>query len=271
MSDGLLRIGPFSRASSLSVKALRFYHERGLLVPSLVDPVTGYRAYAVAQLLDAAVLARLRDLDVPLDRIADVLRARDPEVTERVLADHARRMRDRLAETTRIVAELQRGIDHPSGHTPVHVRQVPHRHALGIDARMAPESFAELLGMTFARLEDVAAALDITSPAPLGALYRAELADEQEEVTCVLVLPDDNVPSPPTGTRIVEVPAAAVAVVTHLGSYDTIGDTYRHLGAWVAEHEATAELDVREWYLVSPPADVAELRTEIHWPVVSAM
>lgn len=59
MTDGL-RIGPFSRASSLSIKALRAYHETGLFVPAVVDPTTGYRMYSTAQLLDAVVLRRLR-------------------------------------------------------------------------------------------------------------------------------------------------------------------------------------------------------------------
>jgi DNA-binding transcriptional MerR regulator len=43
VSDGLLPIGLFSRASLLSVKALRAYHEAGILVPARVDPATGYR------------------------------------------------------------------------------------------------------------------------------------------------------------------------------------------------------------------------------------
>jgi hypothetical protein len=51
--NALLRIGDFSRASSLSVKALRAYHEAGLLVPADVDPRSGYRSYSVAQLTDA--------------------------------------------------------------------------------------------------------------------------------------------------------------------------------------------------------------------------
>ena len=75
MSDPFLRIGPFSRASSLSVKALRAYHEQGLLVPALVDPDTGYRVYGAEQLFDAAVLRRLRDLDVPLRQVHEVLSA----------------------------------------------------------------------------------------------------------------------------------------------------------------------------------------------------
>jgi DNA-binding transcriptional MerR regulator len=53
----LLRIGPFSRASSLSIKALRAYHEAGLLVPADVDPHTGCRSYSLAQLTDAPIIA----------------------------------------------------------------------------------------------------------------------------------------------------------------------------------------------------------------------
>ena len=63
--EPLLSIGMFARACLLSVKALRNYHEAGILVPARVDPSTGYRSYHVGQLTDAAVLRRLRDLDLP--------------------------------------------------------------------------------------------------------------------------------------------------------------------------------------------------------------
>ena len=43
-------IGDFSRASYLSVKTLRHYHEIGLLEPSEVDPDNGYRHYSEDQI-----------------------------------------------------------------------------------------------------------------------------------------------------------------------------------------------------------------------------
>jgi effector-binding domain-containing protein len=66
-----------------------------------------------------------------------------------------------------------------------------------------------------------------------------------------------------------EVPTARVAVLVHTGSYDTIGDTYRSLGAWVARHAEHAGERVREWYVVGPTDtdDPDELRTEISWPI----
>src|SRR3954452_11363794 len=101
MANGTLPIGMFSRASSISIKALRAYHEAGILVPAHVDPSSGYRIYTVDQLADAAIIARLRALDVPLAQVREILRARDPELTRRVLAAHHERMRERLADTQR--------------------------------------------------------------------------------------------------------------------------------------------------------------------------
>lgn len=57
--DPLMPIGMFARASLVSIKALRSYHEQGLLVPAETDPTTGYRSYRVSQLVDATVIKRL--------------------------------------------------------------------------------------------------------------------------------------------------------------------------------------------------------------------
>ncbi|MEW2167918.1 MerR family transcriptional regulator [Streptomyces sp. NPDC007084] len=69
---GLLTIGAFAKASRLSPKALRLYDELGLLTPARVDPVTGYRLYAPAQLDQARLVAWLRRLGMPLARIQRV-------------------------------------------------------------------------------------------------------------------------------------------------------------------------------------------------------
>ncbi|MEW1753219.1 MerR family transcriptional regulator [Streptomyces angustmyceticus] len=71
--DGeLLTIGAFARACRLSPKALRLYDELGLLIPERVDPRSGYRHYAPAQLERARLVAWLRRLGMPLARIREV-------------------------------------------------------------------------------------------------------------------------------------------------------------------------------------------------------
>ena len=70
-----MSIGDFSRATHLTVKTLRHYHEVGLLTPVAVDPQTGYRRYGTEQLATAQVVRRLRDLGLP-DFSPDVLQSK---------------------------------------------------------------------------------------------------------------------------------------------------------------------------------------------------
>ena len=46
----LLPIGRFGKQAQLTPRQLRYYHALGLLVPAAVDPGSGYRYYAEAQL-----------------------------------------------------------------------------------------------------------------------------------------------------------------------------------------------------------------------------
>ena len=68
----LVTIGEFSRLSHLTAKALRHYHDVGLLTPAQVDP-TGYRRYGVAQVQQAQLVRRLRLLEMPVPDIKAVL------------------------------------------------------------------------------------------------------------------------------------------------------------------------------------------------------
>jgi DNA-binding transcriptional MerR regulator len=259
---GLLLIGPFSRASYLSVKTLRAYHEAGLLVPAVVDPRTGYRSYSIAQLTDAAVIRRLRALDVPLEAIGQILDARDPETTRKVLREHAIVLEERLAATQRAVDALYSALDVPTSHTPVHVRHEPARSTLILSGRVRDaEPFlrraAEVLA-DFVRLSGAVA------NGGFGALFPTEIEDDGVE-DVVAFLPVDSPPrlveeALTAGVRVGELPATDVAVVMHHGSLESMVDTYRHLGAWVAINAEPADLPVREYYL-------DDVNTEICWPV----
>jgi len=82
-------IGEFARRSRLSLKALRLYDERGVLVPSRVDPASGYRYYDTAQLDQARLVVMLRELQLPLAAIKELL-ACDPADAATRIARHWR-------------------------------------------------------------------------------------------------------------------------------------------------------------------------------------
>jgi DNA-binding transcriptional MerR regulator len=260
----------FSRASALSVKTLRAYHEGGILVPARVDPATGYRSYTTDQLADAAIVTRLRALDLPLEKVRRIIQARDPELTSKILAEHEIAMQERLAVTARIVAELQSGSTSVT-HTPVHVRDEPAVDTVRIVEDVPIDDFGSWIADSFGRLERFLLDLDVPLAGPAGALYHPEIAEDSFE-TVEVFLPIARPIEIPSGRRDItlgEVPAARVAVLVHTGGYDSIGETYRALGAWVARHAVITGERVREWYVVGPDAadDPAAYRTEISWPV----
>jgi DNA-binding transcriptional MerR regulator len=94
-----LAIGDFSRMTHLSVKALRHYHDLGLLEPAEIDPASGYRFYEPSQVPIAQVIRRFRDLGMPPEEIKEVLEAPDVSARTQQMVAHLQRMESQLLET----------------------------------------------------------------------------------------------------------------------------------------------------------------------------
>jgi DNA-binding transcriptional MerR regulator len=267
----LLTIGTFSDASHLSVRALRRYHESGLLVPALVDPRTGYRAYSVAQLADAEVVRRLREMDVPLADVARVLAERDRGTTEAVLRLHRARMEARLAETERIVADLQTMLDEPGTlhRVPVHTRQQEREPVLAVRRRMAMDDVPAFFGDAYPRLMALAARRGTAVSGPAGGRFGDGEGLDREDTMCeAFVTVTDEVAG--DGDIVADhLPATELAVALHVGAYTHMTDTYRAIGVWVAEHDRRVTGPLQELYLLGPGTGVepATFRTEVGWPV----
>ncbi|HUS22077.1 MAG TPA: MerR family transcriptional regulator, partial [Aeromicrobium sp.] len=68
-----MSIGEFARRVALSVSALRFYDECGLLRPAAVEASTGYRFYDESQIGVAELVRDLRQLRLPVARVRELL------------------------------------------------------------------------------------------------------------------------------------------------------------------------------------------------------
>ncbi|MEE4541301.1 MerR family transcriptional regulator [Streptomyces sp. V4-01] len=115
MESEMRGIGEMARCSGLSVSALRFYDGAGVLVPSWVDPVNGYRWYAPGQLDEARLLARLRAAGMPLADIRLVLAgwsSADTELVRRLLRTHLRRLERDLSDARTELSTVRALLDH---------------------------------------------------------------------------------------------------------------------------------------------------------------
>jgi DNA-binding transcriptional MerR regulator len=101
-----LTVGELARAAGMTAKALRHYDQLGLFRPDGVDEGNGYRWYGADRLPQARLIARLRGVGLPLEAVAECIGSGgDPDVVDRVLEQHRRRLESRL---TRVRGDLHR-------------------------------------------------------------------------------------------------------------------------------------------------------------------
>lgn len=98
-SSRLLSIGEFAAATQLSQKALRIYDEQRLLPPARIDGLTGYRYYSSDQVPLGRLVRTLREMNVSLNDIANVVSAKSG--AETVLSQLAQEIEQRYAREKR--------------------------------------------------------------------------------------------------------------------------------------------------------------------------
>jgi DNA-binding transcriptional MerR regulator len=267
----LLTIGDFSRMTHLSVKALRHYHDVGLLEPVEVDRSSGYRFYEVGQVPVAQVIRRFRALGMPVDDVKAVLNAPDVTIRNQVIVAHLERMEEQLAQTQATVASLRAVLEAPSVQAPVEYRSVAPVTTLAIRETVTAAELESWWTDAFITLRKALEEAGLSRAGPDGLLYPNEMFELEEGEMVAFV----SVTGPAVGSGRVEVfelPAVELAIMVHPGSYDELDRTYGALGTYVAERAIGVDGPIRELYVVSAldVEDPEDLRTELGWPVFRA-
>ena len=266
--SGSLTIGDFSRATFLSVKTLRHYHRVGLLEPSVVDPVNGYRRYTNDQIPTAQVIRRFRDLDMPLADIASVLRAPNQTSRSKLISAHLTRLEQSLADTQSAVVSLRDLLEHASPPASVEHRRIPAIPAAAITETVEVGDLAAWYEGAVGEIRATLLAQGITSSGPPGGIYANELFSEERGEATVFFPADGEIR---TVGRVgpFMAPPTELAVITHTGSHADVDRSYGALATYVSEHTLAVEGPVREYYLVGrhDTSDERAWRTEIGWPI----
>jgi len=263
----LVSIGDFSRMTHLSIKALRFYHDQGLLEPARIDPATGYRFYEPAQVPVAQVIRRFRDLDMPLDQVRAVLQAPDLETRTKEIISHLTAMEARLAEMQMSVASLRALLEGPPARPVVEFRSIPAVQVAAISETVTAEQAWAWGTGAFEEIYGRIAGAGLSPAGPGGALFPAGFFElEQAELTAFV--PVDEAPPADGRVQPLTIPGAEAAVMLHSGPLGDIDQAYGALGTVVAERAIGVHGPIREYYLVPfTEPDLSRHRTEICWPV----
>lgn len=269
----LMPIGRFSSLSRISVRMLRHYDTHGVLVPAQVDPVSGYRRHAAAQLADAAAIRRLRDIGFGVSAIGALLAIRGTAAFDAALAAQ----RIELAAAEEASARL-RLIDHLLSEKELTMTDtvteetVPARTIVYLRDTV-PNYAAE--GQLWERFMPALAEQDVT-PGMLGGCieHDDEFRESDVDESVFVEVPADTTARDPLS--VLDVPARRAVVAAVRGPYaEAISRAHELIGAYMTEHgltpTRTADDITTHHYNVylDDPRDVPEdrLRTKVYVPV----
>ncbi|MFF4491232.1 MerR family transcriptional regulator [Streptomyces sp. NPDC001544] len=182
VDDELLTIGAFAARARLSAKALRLYDRLGLLSPAHVDEASGYRYYRAEQTERARLVALLRQLDMPLARIAEVVEADRAEAAG-LLAVYWAGVEARVAGQ-RTLAEYLRGrlsgrSSEMYGRFVVETVDVPEQVVITEKRHTLADELPAWIGASLGRLEEAARECGGVVAAPF-VVYHSEVSMESD-------------------------------------------------------------------------------------------
>ncbi|GAB3929194.1 hypothetical protein GCM10011575_26260 [Microlunatus endophyticus] len=235
---------------------------------------------------EAQVILRLRGFGMPLEEVRQVLQAPDAATRNAAMISHLERMESRLAETQSAVRSLRRLLEADETPLVVEHRRIPETWAIGVISRSSHRLNGPLLPTARRLVGDALAETGLRRTGPDGSLYDADFftdggyAELGEVVTSkVAVFIPVELPAGgrsvdlPTDQAVNErviltrVPAADLAVTTHLGSCSELDRSYAKLGSYVTQRAIGVAGPIREYHLDPVDAPDPGLRTEVGWPV----
>jgi DNA-binding transcriptional MerR regulator/effector-binding domain-containing protein len=245
-------IGEFSQVTGLSVKTLRFYHERGLLIPTSVDETTGYRFYDAAKIEKARVIMRLRAMEFSIEDIATVLGECEDEADILNYLERQKSMlQQRIQEDRDIVRSLSEIIA-----TEKAAQQLLEGGNFAVEEKvLGPLLLAGLrmkgkyseCGTGFSRLAKAVGRYICGKPLCLyyDGEYREDDADFEP---CFPIRKETTAP----GITLHNLPAGRCLSLIHRGPYDQLGRSYAKILRHASDQKLSLTLPTREVYLKGP-------------------
>jgi effector-binding domain-containing protein len=271
----MFKIGDFSKLSRISVKALRYYDEIGLLKPVKVDQFTSYRYYSADQLPRLNYIVALKNMGLSLEEVAtlinndltpsqmrDIFILKKGELQQRVSEEQRR-----LEEVEKLLKQIEKEGKMPDYHV--------------VMKKIAPMKIASVRG-TVPTYRDISILFDKMHPifknhassiaGPPFAIYH-DMEYREKDVDIEVAVPITEDLSFPKPIKVRDLPGEEqVASLVHQGPYESINEAYQALMAWCEANGYDLAGPDREVYLTTPEQtpDPSGYVTELQQPVKKA-
>ena len=265
-SGTLYKIGMFAAMNHVTVKALRFYEEQGLLMPALIHPETGYRYYILSQMAVLHQINALKLAGFTLEEIAHINSSADEGA---VLLKKKSELLAKIADLTRQIAVVDGYLSKKKNglFAPVLIKTIPETTVAFMRIRL--ESYDCL----FHRMPEMGALMEKAGcgcALPEYCFTRYPEPGYKDSDILVEICESVVEAKKETGElRFKTLPEIQAACVFHKGSYRTFSESYETVLRYIEENGYEIAGEIRESYIdgVWNKDDESQWLSEIQVPV----
>lgn len=243
-------IGEFSRIVKITTKALRHYHEIGLLVPAKRDELNNYRFYGAEQIEAAILIVELKELGFSLDEIKKIIQKIDKEKNILEFLKTQKEKISREIMNAKVKIEKIEKI----------LKEKKETNMINIDLDVCEKDIPDMLiasirhqgrykeiGPLFGKLGR-ACGPKICGPA--FALYYDE-GYKEEDASFEAALPIKAAINK-EGIEVRKLKGGRALTIIHKGSYEDIGITYKKILDYMKQKQILPPIPSREVYIKGP-------------------
>ncbi len=252
VGEVMLSIGEFSRVTELSIKALRLYHEKGILIPNKIDVGSKYRYYQRGAVEKGLVIKKLKDMGFSLDEIRAIVRECSDD---RQLVAHVEAKLEEIGRKLRqletLKGTLSGFLDNTEGESmdfsiQIERESIPVLPVCGIRF----EGRYSEVGPRFAALFKGCGRYSLGKPFSL--YYDGEYKEEGADIEACLAVKRVVSLEDVEGAEYRELKGGEAVTLVHRGPYHELGRSYMRLYEYCREYGLKVLFPTREQYLKGP-------------------
>lgn len=102
----LFSIGEVSKIKEITIKALRYYHQKGILIPSHIDKTTAYRYYSIDQFVHIDIIRACRELGTSIKELQEIFKTCDTDKLLEFLNYKKQKAEENIEKMKKIIVNI---------------------------------------------------------------------------------------------------------------------------------------------------------------------
>lgn len=245
----MYKIGEFSKITSLTVKALRYYDEEGILKPSNRSD-NGYRIYDENDFEKAMIIVLLRKLNFSITEIKDVLSScTDESDLQYYLEEKKNLIKENIRKEKSLMKEIDLYITQNKNSKEIYtmdykfeVKEIPEVKVISIRFKGNYSDVGKYIGTLYKVAKNQACG------APFNLYYDGDYKEVADIELCL-----------PVKSKILsneveykELPSIKAISTVHEGRYETLNKAYKSIIDYVNSQNMELDIPTREIYEKGP-------------------